>query len=311
MGESSISKKKILVVDDERTVGDTLKKIIEKFGYACKTANNGLDASKKIHKEPFDVIVTDIKMPKMGGIELLRKIKEDHPDIDVLMMTGYGTEYTFTEVIKEGATDFISKPFHNDELEAKLHSIMRERKLKEELFYLSIRDSLTGLFNRRYFFHTLQQEKERAIRQNRALCLILIDIDNFKQYNDTFGHLEGDKALEMLARILKSSLRQSVDSAYRYGGDEFASLLIETTIQQAIQIAERIRISYEREKLGSTTLSLGLTEYKPHFDIETFVKETDEALYEAKRSGGNQVIPYGRAKKPLRNSGMVPKGNRG
>lgn len=303
--------KKILVVDDERIVGDTLQKIIEKFGYACKTANSGLDAAKKIDQERFDVIITDIVMPKMGGMELLRKIKEDHPDIDVLMMTGYGTEYTFTEVIKEGATDFISKPFHNDEIEAKLHRIMRERKLTEELFYLSIRDSLTGLFNRRHFFHTLQLEKERAKRQNRALSLILIDIDNFKQYNDTFGHLEGDKVLEMLARILKSSLRQSVDSTYRYGGDEFASLLIETTIQQAIQIAERIRISYKKENLGSTTLSLGISEYKSHFDVETFIGVTDKALYEAKGSGGNQVILYGRAKEPLRNSGMVPKGNRG
>ncbi len=292
MGESATSMKKILVVDDEKIVVNNLKKIIESFGYACKKANSGLDASKKIDKEPFDVIIADIVMPNMGGMELLHKIKEDHPDIDVLMMTGYGNEYTFTEVIKEGATDFISKPFQNDEIEAKLHRIMRERKLKEELLYLSIRDSLTGLFNRRHFFHTLKHEKERAKRQNRALSLILIDIDNFKQYNDTFGHLEGDKALDKLARILKSSLRQSVDSAYRYGGDEFASLLIETTIQQAIQIAERIRISYEGEKLGSTTLSLGITEYKPHFDIETFLKETDGVLYKAKRSGGNQVIPY-------------------
>jgi diguanylate cyclase (GGDEF)-like protein len=290
--ESSTTVKKILVVDDERVVRDTLERIIENFGYACKTATSGLDASKKIHEEPFDVIVADIVMPNMGGMELLRKVKEDHPDIDVLMMTGYGTEYTFTEVIKEGATDFITKPFPSDEIEAKLHRIMRERKLKEELFYLSVRDSLTGLFNRRHFFHNLQQEKERAKRQNRALSLILIDIDNFKQYNDTFGHLEGDKALAVLAQILKSSLRQNVDSAYRYGGDEFASLLIETTLQQAIQIAERIRISYEREKLGSTTLSLGITEDKAHFDIETFVKETDAALYKAKRSGGNQVIPY-------------------
>jgi diguanylate cyclase (GGDEF)-like protein len=183
--------------------------------------------------------------------------------------------------------------------------------LKEELFYLTIRDSLTGFFNRRPFFNTLQLEKERAKRQNRALCLILIDIDYFKQYNDTFGHLEGDKALEMLARILKSSLRQSVDSIYRYGGDEFASFLIETTIQQAIQIAERIRISYEKEKLGSTTLSLGISEYKPHFDVETFIGVTDTAMYETKGSGGNQVILYGSTKEPLRNSGMVPKGNRG
>jgi diguanylate cyclase (GGDEF)-like protein len=131
---------------------------------------------------------------------------------------------------------------------------------------------------------------ERAKRQKKALSLILIDIDNFKQYNDALGHVEGDKALEKLAQILQSSLRQNVDSAYRYGGDEFAALLIETTGQQAIEIAERVKVSYEEEKFGLTTLSLGIKECKSDFDVETFVKETDGALYEAKRAGGNQVI---------------------
>jgi diguanylate cyclase (GGDEF)-like protein len=305
LNESSIPKKKILVVDDDKIVGDTIKNIIVKFGYDCKTARNGSEASKKTQKEPFDVIITDIKMPKMGGIELLHRIKNEHREIDVLIMTGYEEEYTFTEVIKEGATDFISKPFQNDELEAKLHRIMRERELKEELVYLSIRDSLTGLFNRRHFFQNLQQEMERAKRQKRALSLILLDIDNFKQYNDSLGHLEGDKALDMLAKILQSSLRQNVDSAYRYGGDEFAALLIETTMSQAVQIADRIRASYEKEKMGLTTLSLGLTEYRPPFDVETFVRETDEALYRAKRAGGNQVVPNSHDQESLRDSGIA------
>jgi diguanylate cyclase (GGDEF)-like protein len=292
MRQDYISREKILVVDDERAVRDVLQERINNFGYDCKTANNGLEASQKIQGNQFDVIITDIKMPEMEGIELLRKIIKEHPGIDLLVMTGYGAEYTFTQVIEEGATDFIIKPFKSDELKAKLHRIMRERRLKDELFFLSIRDCLTGLFNRRHFYQNLQHEMERAKRQKKALSLILIDIDNFKQYNDALGHVEGDKALEKLAQILQSSLRQNVDSAYRYGGDEFAALLIETTVQQAIQIAERIKVSYEEEKFGLTTLSLGIKECKSDFDVETFVKETDGALYEAKRSGGNQVIPY-------------------
>ncbi len=226
----------------------------------------------------------------MKGVELLYKVKKEHPESDVLIMVDFGMNHSFTDVIKEGATDFITKPFQNDELQARLHRIMRERKLKEELTYLSLRDSLTGLFNRRHFYQSLQQEMERAKRQNKALSLVLLDIDNFKQYNDKAGHVDGDKALEKLAKILKISLRQNVDSAYRYGGDEFATLLIETTMQQAIQIAERIRVFYEREKIGFSTLSLGIAEYKPDFDVETFVKESDLALYKAKRSGGNRVI---------------------
>jgi DNA-binding NtrC family response regulator len=131
MRQDYISREKILVVDDERAVRDVLQERINNFGYDCKTANNGLEASQKIQGNQFDVIITDIKMPEMEGIELLRKIIKEHPGIDFLVMTGYGAEYTFTQVIEEGATDFIIKPFKSDELKAKLHRIMRERRLKE------------------------------------------------------------------------------------------------------------------------------------------------------------------------------------
>jgi diguanylate cyclase (GGDEF)-like protein len=288
----STLKGKILVIADNKSVADILKGVIEKFGYVCKRANNLFEASRKIHGKPFDVILTEFKVHDIMGVELLYKVKKQYPESDVLLMADFGTKHSFTHVIKEGATDFITKPFQKDELQARLHRIMRERKLKKELFYLSLRDSLTGLFNRRHFYQTLQHEMERAKRQNKALALVLLDIDNFKQYNDTSGHVEGDKALEKLAKILQFSLRQNVDSAYRYGGDEFAALLIETTMQHAFQIAERIRVSYEREKIGFSTLSLGIAEYKPHFDVEAFVKESDLALYKAKRSGGNQVISH-------------------
>jgi diguanylate cyclase (GGDEF)-like protein len=285
-------KKSILIVDDDIDILTTLKRMIEKFGYSCQTSADGIDAIKKINCEQFDVVIADIKMPKMDGMELLRRIKNEHPDIDVIMITGLGHEYTYTQVIKEGATDFISKPFSSDELEAKLHRIMREKKLKEELLYLSIRDSLTGLFNRRHFYHTLKIEMERAKRQKRALSLILIDIDNFKDYNDSFGHLEGDRVLDLLAKILRSSLRHNVDSAYRYGGDEFGAILIETDLRQAEKIGERIREIYKKKNIGDTTLSLGICEYKEQYDVETFVKNTDDALYRAKREGGNRVVLF-------------------
>jgi diguanylate cyclase (GGDEF)-like protein len=291
MRQSYISRKKVLIVDDERGVRDTLQKLTNNFGYDCKTAKDGVDAYQKINKEFFDVVVTDIKMPKMGGIELLRKIKKEGLGSDVLIMTGFSAEYTFKEVVKIGATDFIVKPFKSDELEAKLNRIIKERKLKDELLALSIQDSLTGLFNRRHFFQKTNQEMQRAKRQNRELSLILLDIDNFKQYNDTYGHLEGDKALALLGRVIQSSLRKNVDSAFRYGGDEFAILLIETTLHEAVMVAERIRRSFEMMGIGSTTLSLGVAEYNFNYDIETFLNKSDMALYKAKRSGGNQILP--------------------
>jgi diguanylate cyclase (GGDEF)-like protein/PAS domain S-box-containing protein len=174
-----------------------------------------------------------------------------------------------------------------------------EQALKEsEQRYrtLSITDSLTSLYNSRHFYEQLNHEIERANRYNRPLSLLLLDADNFKQLNDTYGHLEGDRALQILAQIIKSGLR-SADSAYRYGGEEFTAILPETGIAEAELLAERLRTAFANTplKLPSgasvhSTVSIGITQYASPENARSFVRRVDDGVYKAKRKGKNCIV---------------------
>ncbi len=160
---------------------------------------------------------------------------------------------------------------------------------------LSITDSLTKLYNSRHFFRQLRQEIERAKRYEEPLSLILLDIDNFKGYNDTYGHLEGDRVLAVLADVIRETLR-SADSAYRYGGEEFTVILPETEGENALLVAERLRKCFEETVLSPLprsevhmTVSVGVTQYAPGEEDSVFIKRADSAMYTAKTSGKNRV----------------------
>jgi diguanylate cyclase (GGDEF)-like protein len=192
----------------------------------------------------------------------------------------------------------VKKPFENEHLVHivnqcvdKYKTLREKEKLEEEVRRLSITDDLTGLYNHRHFFKTLEIELARLKRQKTSLSLLMFDLDNFKKYNDLYGHLEGDKVLKSIGEIVIHSIRYNVDSGYRYGGDEFAVLLIGASLEQAMTIAERIRSSIEQVNYQNitVTVSVGLTEYRDPFDLEAFVKSADDAMYMAKHSGGNQI----------------------
>jgi diguanylate cyclase (GGDEF)-like protein len=212
------------------------------------------------------------------------------------MLTAFATVDNAVYALKEGASDFVKKPFENEHL---IHIVnqcleqyktLREKEnLEEEVRRLSITDDLTGLYNHRHFFKTLEAELARLKRQKTSLSLLMFDLDNFKKYNDLYGHLEGDRVLKTVGEIVKYSIRSNVDSGYRYGGDEFTVLLIGASADRARAIAERIRSSIEQTKSHHITVSIGLSEYRDHFDLEGFVKSADEAMYRAKNSGGNRV----------------------
>jgi diguanylate cyclase (GGDEF)-like protein/PAS domain S-box-containing protein len=160
-----------------------------------------------------------------------------------------------------------------------------ERKLQE----LSIRDDLTNLYNQRYFYRLLNREVRRADRQDHSLSLMVLDIDNFKEYNDKFGHVEGNKVLARVGELILENIRHGVDSAFRFGGDEFVAVLPEVDIEQATQVAERLRTTFESCKIGNLTLSLGIAEYQQQGDKETLFELADQAMYKAKRSGRNRL----------------------
>ena len=289
------TRQSVLSVDDDRELRELLQELISQMGHKSETAVDGVDALEKMEEKHFDIVITDINMPRLNGVGLIKRIASDFTDTDVIAITGFQTEYNYTDIIALGASDFISKPININEFEAKIKRIVRERFMRDELRRLSTCDALTGLYNRRYLDDNLKQEALRASRQHYDLYLLLIDIDNFKVYNDKHGHQHGDRLLRELAEIISRSIRDKVDAGYRYGGDEFAVTILHANPQQALMVAERIRAEYNERNLVPTSLSIGIAKLKdssavPDDDLDNLIREADQALYVAKNNGGDQNV---------------------
>jgi len=289
-------KGKILIVDDAPDTLEIIQKLLRYEGYDVALASTGEEGVKKAEEEKPDVVLMDINLPGIDGTEALRRIRILNPLQCVIMLTAFATVDNAIRALKEGASDFVKKPFENDHLIhivnqclEKYRTLKEKERLEDEVRRLSVTDDLTGLYNHRHFFKTLEAELVRLKRQKTSLSLMMVDLDNFKSYNDRFGHLEGDKVLKSVGEIVNHSIRHNVDSGYRYGGDEFAVLLIGASMDRATTIAERIRSSIEKTEFQNITVSIGLSEYRDHLDLEGFVKSADDALYTAKHAGGNRV----------------------
>ncbi len=288
--------KNILVVDDDDLVLKTLKTFITSFGYNCVVASDGLEAVEILMNTKCDLVLSDVLMPNMDGLELLEYVRKNYQDTDVIIATGFSDRASYADVIQAGAIDFVKKPIDQAELEAKLARAFRERRLVQNLEQLSLIDSLTSVYNRRAFDVKFLKEVERAYRQDYSLFLAIIDIDNFKNYNDKFGHGNGDKVLVSTGRILEECTRNSVDMTFRLGGDEFAVLLPQTSADQATEIVQRILLRFVEHGYDGTTLSIGIISCKRDgtLDLEEdgdHMKErADKAMYEAKNSGKNCVV---------------------
>jgi len=255
--------------------------LLKNRGFKAHHVGSGVDALTELRKErPYTFLITDIVMPGMDGIELMKSVKNKYPDLCIIAMTGFAREYNYVAVLDAGATDFINKPFGIEELEAKIRRGIIERNTRLELKRLSITDSLTGLYNQRQFYIRLKEEIMRAQRQKRHLSLLLLDLDEFKQYNDKHGHLAGDEILKKFGIIINAQIRLGVDSCYRYGGDEFAVILNDSSPDTCRSIGKRIEKAFEREcgmavSMGYANLSEGMTP-------ESFVAEADRHLYKLK-----------------------------
>jgi diguanylate cyclase (GGDEF)-like protein len=289
-------KGKVLIVDDAPDTLDIIQKLLSFEGYEVILAATGEEGVKKVEEEKPDVVLMDISLPGIDGTEALKRIRTINPIQSVIMLTAFATVENAIQALKEGASDFVKKPFENEHLIhivnqalEKSRTLTEKENLEEEVRRLSITDDLTGLYNHRHFFKTLESELTRMKRQKTSLSLLMLDVDNFKRYNDSHGHVEGDRVLKKIGEIIKHSIRHNVDSGYRYGGDEFASLLIGASLEQALTIAERIRLTIEEAGFKDITVSVGLAEFQDGFDLERFVKSADDAMYVAKHSGGNRV----------------------
>ena len=292
---------RILIVDDDVAVRNTMHEYIKAAGYYSEAVSCSEEALESLEKDNFHVVVTDIMLPAMGGLELTKLIKRDNAS-DVIVMTGYSDDFSYEEAINIGASDFVIKPVRLEELLLRLKRVLKERELTnerirmmEKLQKLAITDGLTRLYNSRSFYSQLELEVDRFNRYQHPLTLLLLDIDHFKDYNDKYGHLEGDKVLVRFSQIIRSCLRTN-DSAYRYGGEEFTVILPETAGEEARTVAQRIRAALEAEPFTpedggdvTVTISIGLTEYYPKEELSSFIQRADQAMYRSKRSGRNKV----------------------
>jgi diguanylate cyclase (GGDEF)-like protein len=297
---------RILIVDDKPDLCDIIGEYLRGAGFFTESAGSAEEALSILQQEPFDLVITDIVLDdKPGsstqGLELTKAVKRDYT-ADVIVMTGYAADFTYEGAVSIGASDFVIKPVRYEELVLRVQRVLRERELTDErarmmekLHRLAITDGLTALYNSRHFYSQLELEADRSTRYRHPLALLLLDIDHFKDFNDAYGHLEGDKVLVRFSQIMKSCLRAN-DSAYRYGGEEFTVILPETGAEEARTVAQRIRAALEIEvfvpasgQSVSKTISIGATEYCPPEDMATFIKRADLAMYQSKQQGRNRV----------------------
>ena len=278
--EQEYQKENLLVVDDEIEVGKVVTELLSSLGFNADSENSGKNALQTIKNGKYTFLITDINMPELNGIELIKKVREEKVDISIIAMTGYDKDYAYMDVINAGANDFITKPFKIDEIEAKISRILIEKRIRDELAKLSITDNLTGLFNQRHFHNKLKEEVNRANRQNHPLSLILLDLDKFKEYNDTYGHLEGDRMLAQAGKIILLNIRENVDTAFRYGGDEFAVILVEADKEIVLNTSERIKKGFEES--DGVTASIGFATYKNEMDVNDLIALVDKDLYKSK-----------------------------
>jgi diguanylate cyclase (GGDEF)-like protein len=285
----------ILVVDDEPQACIIITDALSSLGHRVDSAGDGAEAVEKLQRNDYSIVVTDMDMPRMDGMGLIEYIIQNHADIDIIAITGHIMKYTYTEVVEAGASDFITKPFSLNELEAKVNRLIRERLLREQLSKLAVRDPLTALQNRRSFEENALKEAIRTIRYQHTLFLFFMDVDNFKKYNDLYGHQAGDGLLIATSNLLTNSIRENIDTVYRYGGDEFVMLLPHLPAAQAVTVAERICGKFDLLKLEPTSLSIGIARFIERCgsiqqDIQDMIQRADSALYAAKRGPGKNRV---------------------
>ncbi len=295
----------VLVVDDEAANVDLLRRVLTHHGYRVTGALSAEAALEAIATEQPDVVVLDVFMPKTSGFDAIRAIRasEATATLPIIIASALADSEHIVRGLNEGANDYVTKPFVMPVLFARLAALLRSAELvkrlevqTEILSKMAAYDELTGLFNRRSLFHTLETEISRGRRYRRDLSLLMLDLDGFKAINDTHGHPVGDQVLREFARRLQGALR-TMDAACRYGGEEFCAILPETSAAGAAAAAERIRARcaatpYETQRGPVTmTVSIGASTAVPGgtAPVTDLLGEADAALLRAKKNGRNRV----------------------
>ncbi len=297
----------ILIVDDMAENVTLLSRILANQGYTVQTADNGPQAIEIAQTSSPDLILLDINMPGMDGFETCVRLKQDERtrDIPVIFISALDSIEDKVKAFHSGGVDYIPKPFEYEEVRARVETHLAILRLRiqlqsanRELAALANQDPLTACFNRRHFMTLAENELQRAIRYKRPLSLVMLDIDQFKNFNDQYGHQIGDQVLCALVNLCQKKLRK-IDVLGRYGGEEFVILLPETIADGGLQAAERLRQRIEKMKIASiktkllVTVSMGVasldSDFNPAQTLDMLIKRADQALYAAKSAGRNCV----------------------
>jgi two-component system chemotaxis response regulator CheY len=308
---------KVLVVDDDEVSRRGLEQAVRLLGHECRSARDGLEAWEMHQADRADVILSDWKMPRIDGLELCRRLRAadaEGPYTYFVFMTSFDDKEHFLRGMEAGADDYHAKPVDIDELQARLVSAGRVitlyRKLAEKTsdlrrdsqtsFHMARVDALTGIANRLRMDEDLRVLWSQSHRYARPCSAAICDIDEFKAYNDHFGHVAGDEVLRQIAQSLRKTLRQG-DALYRYGGEEFLAVLPEQSLTEATRAMDRVRSDVERLGIPTVgerhvvTISIGVAQLDTAHDgsLEDWLRRTDAALYRAKNGGRNRVEPLG------------------
>ena len=282
---------RLLVVDDDESVCHVMSVLLADLGYEVVTETDPRRVLSLVRQGEFDVVLLDIVMPDLDGLELIDQIREHFNVLPILVVTAYGSAELTVEAMRRGATDFVTKPVDAPLLDLRIRRAFDLEQTRRK----ANTDGLTGLYNHRYLQERLLQEIERAERYDRPLSVVMADLDHFKSFNDAHGHPRGDEVLIAVSSTLRQVSRAS-DILARYGGEEFTLILPETTHEESLVVAERARQCIDALNLeigtGGTlrvTLSLGIASYVPGMSKEALIESADAALYSAKRRGRNRV----------------------
>jgi diguanylate cyclase (GGDEF)-like protein len=307
--------KNLLIVDDSPGLRKTIRSAVEPAGLfsGIYEAENGAHALEVLAHREIGFVITDLNMPVMDGFKLITAIRQGGPleeihQVPLIILSSENTSKDKVKGLSLGASDYILKPFDPEELLTRVRIHLKLKTLQEELLqknreleHLSLTDELTGLFNRRYFFSRMEEEFGRSGRYQFQISCMMIDVDYFKQINDTLGHQAGDVALQKIARILQVNTRIYNVTA-RLGGDEFIIGIMHGDTQGALILADRLRTFvyhtcfFEADQnLPSPTLSIGIAVYPAAGirNLDDLINAADSALYKAKKIGRNRVVLHG------------------
>lgn len=288
---------KVLVVEDSLPFRNMIKKILTSLQFKVLAAAHGEEAMNYFADNPdINLIITDYRMPVKDGLEVLKEVRKekDKNSLGVIVMTSPSEKTDASIFLKNGASDFIAKPFSKEELICRVNNTIEAMENINKIANFANRDFLTGVYNRRFFYSDVEEYVQAAEETNEPYAFAMIDIDYFKKINDTYGHDGGDRILKSIAKILNDNTKGS-DIVARFGGEEFCVVLKKISKEEAVKFFVNLRakvaeneVVIKKQKIR-VTISVGVSFGNGHCEIDDMLEACDSALYTAKENGRNRV----------------------